>query len=154
MPFVTLRRRWLTRQQLRKIMSKRSAKSASPAVRAPCDSPKGVCFRWAFWIIVAGLTTFLVYSLCSCSHLTLAPKQVSAHAIAFDENSQNAGIIDCGKNGCIVTKNWVAKYRQMESEFKQSLAADSGIATEGDNYRISYEILEHFLDLKAAERGP
>jgi len=96
-----------------------------------------------------------------CSHLTVAPKPVNAAAIAFDENTQNAGVIDCGRNGCLVTPNWYAKYKQMETEFKNTIEADAGIKPEGNalpdgrfNYRISYEVFNHFAAMKASERGP
>lgn len=88
----------------------------------------------------------------SCSHLTVAPKPVVAHAIAFDQNQQNAGIIDCDKEGCLVTANFVAKYKQMESEFKHTFPGDVNIKPAGANYRMPYDCVEHFMQLKAAER--
>lgn len=88
-----------------------------------------------------------------CSHLTVAPKPVAAHSIAFDENKQNAGVIDCGADGCLVTSGWIEKYHQLESTFKNTIAADKNIKRVGDQYKISYEVLTHFLDLKRSERG-
>ncbi len=99
------------------------------------------------------LFVWLVLSLSGCSHLTVAPKPVDAHSIAWDENQQNAGIIDCDAKGCLVTMNWMMKYKQMESHFKNYIQADANMKQEGANWRISYEVLNHFLDLKRAERG-
>ena len=95
----------------------------------------------------------LLLSLAACSHLTVAPKPVPARAIAFDKNSQNAGIIDCDKNGCKVTANWVAKYHQMEAEFKKTFSDDVNIKPEGDHFRAPYDCIENFTQMKAAERG-
>ena len=92
-------------------------------------------------------------ALAACSHLTVAPKPVVAHAIAFDKNAQNAGIIDCDVNGCKVTANWVAKYRQLESEFHKTFPDDVNIKPERDHFRAPYDVVEHFTQLKAAERG-
>jgi hypothetical protein len=104
---------------------------------------------------------FFVVALCGCSHLTVAPKPVNAKVIAFDENTQNAGIIDCDQNGCLVTPNWYARYKKLEADAKITIAADTNIKPEGKalpdgrfNYRISYETFNHFAELKAAERGP
>src|SRR5438552_3849663 len=88
-----------------------------------------------------------------CSHLTVAPKPVNAHAIAFDKNTQNAGVIDCDANGCKVTVNWVAKYKQMEAEFKQTFPDDINIKAEGKHFRAPYDVIEHFTTMKATERG-
>ncbi|SRR6266705_1550141 len=105
------------------------------------------------WAIKHGLALILLLGLCSCSHLTVAPKPVNAHAIAFSGNKQNAGIIDCDTNGCLVDTNFIAKYKQMELQYKRSIAEDVNIKKEGNNYRVSYEIISHFTLLKAAERG-
>ena len=92
-------------------------------------------------------------ALSACSHLTVAPKPVVAHAIAFDQNSPNAGIIDCDVNGCKVTANWVAKYRQLESEFHKTFPDDVNIKPEGDHFRAPYGCVEFYTQMKAAERG-
>jgi len=92
-------------------------------------------------------------ALCACSHLTVAPKPVVAHAIAFSGNTQNAGIIECDAQGCKVTPLWVEKYKQMETEFKQTHPDDVNIKPEGDHYRAPYDVIEHFTTMKAAERG-
>jgi hypothetical protein len=92
--------------------------------------------------------------LSACSHLTVAPKPVNATSIAFDENVQNAGIIDCDARGCLVTPNWLAKYKQMEGAVKNTIVADANIKADGNNYRVSYEVFNHFAELKASERGP
>jgi hypothetical protein len=86
--------------------------------------------------------------------MTVAPKPVVATAIAFDNNEQTAGIIDCDKDGCQVTRNWLDKYRALETEFKQTFPGDSAINPEGDHYRVTYEIVEKFIDMKSSERGP
>ena len=95
----------------------------------------------------------LLLSLAACSHLTVAPKPVPARAIAFDKNSQNAGIIDCDKNGCKVTATWVLKYHQMEAEFKKTFPGDVNIKPEGDHFRAPYDVVEFYTQMKAAERG-
>jgi hypothetical protein len=85
---------------------------------------------------------------------TVYPHAVVAHAVAFDKNAQNAGVIDCDAKGCIVTAGWIARYHAMEAEFKQTVPADSQIAAEGSNYRVSYEVSNHFASMRAAQRGP
>jgi hypothetical protein len=98
------------------------------------------------WVLIG-------YLLFGCSHLTVAPKPVNAHAIAFDKNTQNAGIIDCDTQGCKVTRLWLDKYRQLETTFKQTFAGDVNIKPEGDHYRAPYDCVELFTRLKAQERG-
>ncbi len=88
-----------------------------------------------------------------CSNITVAPKPVVAHSIAFDQNTQNAGIIDCTKDGCLVTNGWILHYRKLEKANKNYIGADKDIKQEGVNWRISYECLNHFLTLRQAERG-
>jgi hypothetical protein len=85
---------------------------------------------------------------------TVYPKAVEAHAVAFDKNTQNAGVSDCDAKGCIVTAGWIARYHAMETEFKATVPADSQIAAEGSNYRVSYEVSNHFASMRAAQRGP
>jgi len=110
--------------------------------------------RFWFCTIAAILgAIFFIWLFSGCSHLTVAPKPVVAHSIAFDKNTQNAGIIDCDANGCKVTRNWLDKYRQMETEFKQTFRGDANIKPEGDHYRAPYDVVEMFTQLKARERG-
>jgi hypothetical protein len=85
---------------------------------------------------------------------TVYPHAVAAHIIAFDQNTQNAGVIDCDAKGCIVTAGWIARYRAMETEFKHTVPGDSQIAAEGSNYRVSYEVSNHFASMRASQRGP
>lgn len=85
---------------------------------------------------------------------TVAPKGVYAQEIAFDGNVQNAGVIDCDANGCVVTPGWMKRYAAMENEFKRSIYADSSIKAEGANYRVSYEVVENYAQMRAAQRGP
>lgn len=108
--------------------------------------PKVILATIVFWL-------FFACGFEGCTHLTVAPKPVNAHAIAFDKNVQSAGIIDCDSNGCQVTKNWVAKYRQLETEFKQTFSGDVNIKSEGDHYRAPYDCIEFFTRLKTMERG-
>jgi len=91
--------------------------------------------------------------LVSCSHLTVAPTSVNAHSIAFDKNTQNAGIIDCDHSGCLVTATFVVNYKRMEKEFQQTFVDDSYITPDGRNFRAPYSCVEHYAQLKAAERG-
>lgn len=95
-----------------------------------------------------------IWLFSGCSHFTVAPKPVVARQIAFDENAQNAGIIDCDKSGCLVTGGWLAKYKAMEIEFTRSILADANIRSEGVNYRVSYECANHYAEMRASERGP
>jgi hypothetical protein len=104
--------------------------------------------------LAVSLIVILVVVLSGCSNLTVSPKPVNARVIAFDESTQNAGVIDCDQLGCLVTKGWVARYAELEKEFKHTIAADQNIKMEGAHYRISYEVYEHFAELKAAQRGP
>src|SRR6266571_2084215 len=97
------------------------------------------------------LTICAISLLIGCTHLTVAPKPVNAHAIAFDKNTQNAGIIDCDARGCKVTRLWLDKYRQLQTEFKNTFPDDSAIKVEGNHYRAPYDVIENFTRLKAAE---
>lgn len=101
--------------------------------------------RFAFLILCA---------LTACDHLTVAPKPVESHAVAFDLNAQNAGVIDADQTGVLVTSGWIEKYKALEAEFKQPLPADKAIVPEGRNYRVPYEVSDHYTDMKSAERGP
>jgi hypothetical protein len=74
-----------------------------------------------------------------------------ARAIAFDKNTQNAGLIDCDANGCIVTKGWMAKYKELEG--KQTIGADAYIKPEGANYRVSYEVTNNFVAMQRVKRS-
>lgn len=95
----------------------------------------------------------LIVACAGCSHLTVAPKPVNAHAVAFDQNSQSAGIIDCDHSGCLVTPSFLAKYQQLEKSFKRTFNDDQYIKPDGKNYRMPYSCVENFTQLKAAERG-
>ena len=95
----------------------------------------------------------LCVSASACSHLTVAPVPVHAHAIRFDQNTQNAGVIDCDANGCIVTPGWLGRYRALEKDFNHAIAADDQIAVEGQNYRVSYEVSNNFAEMQASKRG-
>ena len=117
------------------------------------ESIAGVLWLLAWICFYLGIFGLKGLALSGCSHLTVAPKPVTAHVIAFDQNQQNAGIIDCGSNGCLVTANWVAKYKQLEAEFKKTFPDDVNIKPEGDHFRAPYDVVEHFTQMKAAERG-
>lgn len=67
--------------------------------------------------------------------------------VRFDQNTQNAGVIDCDKNGCLVTAGWMGRYRALEKEFDHRIPADDQITVEGPYYRISYEVSNHFAQL-------
>lgn len=109
--------------------------------------------KWGPWAIGASIGIALILSILSgCSYLTVAPKPIVANAIAFDGNQQNAGLIDCDKDGCLVTSGWVKKYQALEFEFQHSIAADILILPEGNYYRISYEVANHFIDLQRFHR--
>ena len=105
--------------------------------------PKVVLVTVIMWMVLAA----------GCSHLTVAPKPVTSKAIAFSGSKQNAGIIDCDCTGCLVDSNFLAKYKQMEADAKNYIQDDSNIKKEGNNWRVSYEVISHFTSLKAAERG-
>lgn len=103
--------------------------------------------------VAAGVAIALLTAGCG-STLTIAPKPVSAQVVAFDENAQNAGVIDCDARGCLVTPGWMKRYGAMEKEFRRSVAGDSSIKSEGENYRVSYEVTNHYAEMRAAQRGP
>jgi hypothetical protein len=88
-----------------------------------------------------------------CSNLTVAPKPVQAQVIAFDENVQNAGIIDCDAKGCLTTKGWMQRYGKLEEEFRVSVPSDSAIKMEGNYYRVPFESMNHMASMMAAKRG-
>jgi hypothetical protein len=94
-----------------------------------------------------------LFALCACGHLTVAPPPVVAHQIAFDLNAQNAGVIDADKTGVLVTPGWMAKYEALESKYKSPLQADNAVKPEGQNFRVPYEVSDHFTDLKATQRA-
>lgn len=109
--------------------------------------------RWYIW------STFLMYAiwvtvwlLASCG--TVAPKIVTPKEIAWNGNSQNAGIIDCNQNGCIVTYGWLERYKGMEKSFSHQVAADAQIRPEGTNFLVSYEVVNHYVEMKLSERNP
>jgi hypothetical protein len=88
-----------------------------------------------------------------CSHLTVAPKPVVATQIAFDENVQNAGLIDCDTKGCLVTSGWMERYKALEKEFSHTVPADQHIKAEGSNFRVSFEVTNNFIDLQRSHRS-
>lgn len=98
--------------------------------------------------------TGIAISLFTTGCGTVAPKPVKAAEIRFDSNVQNAGVIDCDSNGCIVTYGWIQRYQALEKEFNHAIPADTQIALEGSNYRVSYEVSNNFATMRAAERGP
>jgi len=102
--------------------------------------------------ICIGIGVMIALLTAGCG--TIAPKPVNATAIAWDENTQNAGIIDCDARGCLVTTGWYARYKELEKKSNHTILADVNIKTDGGGYRISYEVFNHFAELKAAERGP
>ena len=86
--------------------------------------------------------------------MTVAPRHYEHHAIAFDENVQNAGLIDCDHNGCTVTSNWLDHYKKMEAT-AGTIAADANIwQVSADAFHISYEVKIHFETMLDAENGP
>ena len=98
----------------------------------------------------------LVFLLLSgCSSLTVTPKPVTAHAVSFDQNVQNGGIVDCDQNGCIVTSGWMQKYRALEARYepKAEFLPDRNIKSEGGNYRISFEVSNHGAELHQRQRN-
>lgn len=101
-------------------------------------------------LIGIGVAIALLTAGCS----TVAPKGVYQQEIAFDQNVQNAGVIDCDPNGCIVTPGWMQRYGAMQKQFRRSIYADKTIKAEGANYRVSYEVIENFAQMRAAQRGP
>jgi hypothetical protein len=111
-------------------------------------------FDWLIRDTLVGIGVAIALLTAGCGHLTVYPHAVVAHAVAFDENAQNAGLIDCDGKGCLVTPGWIARYHAMEKEFKQTLSSDSQIISEGSNYRVSYEVSNHFASMRAAQRGP
>lgn len=102
------------------------------------------------WLILSAYIALVV----GCNHLTVAPKPVVAKTIRFDQNTQNAGVIDCDAKGCIVSPGWMGRYRALEKQFNSYIPADDQMAVEGANYRVSYEVSNHFAEMRAAERGP
>jgi len=126
----------------------------------PLQQQKRRCQDRLLWTVIIFLVLFGAgLTLTSCSHLTVAPRPVSAHVIAFDENKQNAGVIDGDANGLIVTPGWMGRYRAMENKFQETnFEPDNRIKPEGQNYRVSYTVSDHFADLTRrkhlAEGGP
>lgn len=105
--------------------------------------PRIVLVTVVFWVALSG-----------CSHLTVVPKPVIAHEIAWDGNVQNAGLIDCNSTGCLVTRGWMFNYANLEKEFNHTVAGDSLIRMEGENYRVPFEVTDHYISLQRAKRGP
>jgi len=64
--------------------------------------------------ICIGIGVMIALLTAGCG--TIAPKPVNATAIAWDENTQNAGIIDCDARGCLVTTGWYARYKELEKK--------------------------------------
>lgn len=110
--------------------------------------------NWAVWAIWMSLGIGIILTiLCGCSHLTVAPEPVVATQIAFDGNTQNAGLIDCAEDGCLVTKGWMDRYQALEREFNHAIGEDIFIKPEGKNFRVSYEVTNHFIDLQRSHRS-
>ncbi len=96
----------------------------------------------------------LFLALVSCRNfITIAPKPVVAHSISPSGNNFNGGVIDCDSSGCVVTSSWLDHYRKLEKANKNYIGADKNIKQEGVNWRVSYEVVNHFLVLRQAERG-
>jgi hypothetical protein len=110
--------------------------------------------RIAKIIVIALFIGVVIWLLCSCGAMTVASKPVVATQIAFDKNTQNAGLIDCDNNGCLVTSGWMAKHKAMETDLKQPLAADANIKPVGSNFRVSFEVQNHYAEMRSAQRGP
>ena len=110
-------------------------------------------FGWLIRDTLIGLGVAIALLTAGCA-ATVYPRAVAAHSVAFDQNAQNAGVIDCDAKGCIVTAGWIARYHAMEAEFKKTVPGDSQISTEGSNYRVSYEVSNHFASMRASQRGP
>lgn len=105
--------------------------------------------------VIAFIYAFvLIWMFTGCSHMTVAPKPVYANTPAFDNNTQNAGVIDCDQNGCVVTPGWMDRYHRMETEFKSTIFEDTYIAPEGKNFRVSYAVQNHYAEMRNSERGP
>src|SRR5436190_23564884 len=102
--------------------------------------------RW-IRVIVIGILVGIIVAITSagCSHLTVAAQPVNAKTIAFSGNKQNAGIIDCDSNGCLVDANWIAKYKQMEKEFKKTFEGDKAITPDGKNFRVPFDVVDHYI---------
>ncbi len=96
---------------------------------------------------------YLTILCVGCQHLTIAPKPVVAHSIAPSGNNFNGGVIDCSSTGCLVTSSWMEHYRKLEKANKNYIGADKDIKAEGTNWRINYEVMNHYLGMRQAERG-
>ena len=105
-------------------------------------------------LIGVGIAVALVTAGCGSS-MTVAPKPVVQQVVAFDENTQNAGVIDCGENGCLVTPGWIKRYAKLGERYNFTILADKSIKAEGDNYRVPYECIVNYGVMRSAERnGP
>lgn len=104
------------------------------------------------------ITTLLIigtlFAFASCSHLTVAPKPIEAHAIAMGEtNKPDADVIDGDATGLLVRPGWLVEYRNLEAKLKEPVfSADNLIKAEGANYRVPYKCSDHMADMKRFER--
>jgi len=127
------------------------------------DSRRLSIWRWT-WIVIFAFTigSCTLALITSCSHLTVAPKPVEAHAIALGEtNKPDADIIDGDASGLHVRKIWVDQYFRLEAKFKeQNWPGDDKIAAEksekflalGSQFTVPYKCSDHFADMKRRER--
>lgn len=99
----------------------------------------------------------IILSLCSCSHLTVAPPAVQVH-----ESSSWAkqNIIDADSKGVLVTTEWVRVYHDLLATYGSKLpvserpaSPNDGIKAEGANFRVEYPVNDRFADLKYFERN-
>jgi hypothetical protein len=104
----------------------------------------------------------IILSLCSCSHLTIAPPAVQ---VRQSSSWAQQNIIDADGRGVLVTAEWVRVYRELLKNYGKNLpvserpaSPDDGIKPEGLRagvavFRVEYPVNDRFADLKYFERN-
>lgn len=106
------------------------------------------------------LFTFLFTSICvvSCAngrfHIVWKPKPKSvqtAHKrdvlkIKQKQQPQVPSVISGDKTGTLVTEAWMQKYKRYEAKFG-TIPEDAEIWKEGEHYRVSSKVSDHFSDM-------
>ena len=89
------------------------------------------------------ITTLLCLFFCSCT-VTVGPsKQVhpSNHRVATTRNAPKTALVD---------SQWLARYREMESQSNYTIRQDSSIKPEGAKFRVPRAVIDHNADMSLA----
>lgn len=82
---------------------------------------------------------------CSTHNATVAPTPVHATQASFSGNMQNSGVIDADASGFLVDQSFL---------YRHALTATSrGVKVEGQNFRITAEVMSASIEADQAKRN-